>query len=74
MVVDGTATIQNNGGIGVLVDDSSVDISNSTINGNGGAADLLLRFAARATLNGNTIGTTVCDQTDAPVFIRDGVC
>lgn len=57
----GTFVIKNNKGGGLLVDNGgSVTMKGSTITENG--TDVALSFGARATLNGNTIGTIVCDN------------
>ena len=45
------------------VDDAStVTLKGATLDSNG-TADLELRFGSQATLEGNTIGSVVCDET-----------
>ena len=64
MLYGGYVTVQNNGGFGVMADDSITTIDNSTISGNS-AGDVQLRFGSRSTLNGNTIFSLPisCDGT-----------
>ena len=63
IAIDNNLTVTNNGDVGVSVDDSRVRISNSTITGNLGPADLSASFGSRLILNGNTINTIACDAT-----------
>ena len=66
VIIVGGLTVQGNG-TGVLADGAgpliltSVPANPSTITGNG--TDMSLAFGTRATINGVTIGTLVCDAT-----------
>ena len=53
-------SVTGNGGNGLDIDESSADISTSTLTGNTGT-DVNATFGSRLTLNGNTIGTIFCD-------------
>lgn len=63
--IAGTILIQNNDLWGIWADNGSmIDSNNSTISDNI-SGDIKLEFGSRATLNGNTIGSTpiTCDST-----------
>lgn len=58
LVLDGTATVTGNGGFGLLIDESSLNMSTTVVNGNP-AGSILLNFTSTATYGSGAAANTV---------------